>query len=131
MFIMKNVQTINKQADLVNEIIHQGLDGGKGALKAYIMIQAPIFANPFGSMFLSFILFFVEKYFYKYISLVATNMVIDIQVNGEKAKAYKACNSLMNVLNGGDQNAIDQANKDFNDSYSSLIHYDGNSTNAG
>ncbi len=118
----------NTAANTVNDIIYETLSAGESAIEAVITIEQPWLANPIGRAILNFFLGIIGDAIYKQIAQLLTAMVIDIQVNGESSKAVASANSLMAVLEKGDQSAIDQASKDFDTAYEALIHWDGAAT---
>lgn len=127
--VMANPTTDNKLADFINGIINALIVGGEAAAEAYIISLDPtILAIPVVKVLIEGGLKYIGGFVYAYLARGATNLVIDIQTNGEQSKAVIAATALQMAIASGDQNVIKKAAQDASTAYGNLIHWDGSTT---
>lgn len=118
--------TDNKAAEIVNEVIRALMSGGVLAAETYLNTLAP------GILQLPVVGFLLDEglqYLAQALSVAgqefATQIVIDIQTNGEASRVVTAGTALQIALASGDQSAIDGAAATLTAAYGDLIHWDG------
>lgn len=116
----------NVTAEIINELISAIMSGGEKAAEAYLTGLAPeVFANPF----MQWLLDEGVQYLGQFLSIAgqkfADNIVIDIQVNGEKSAVMTAGSELAFAIASKNQGSIDKAVADISRAYQVAFKCDG------
>lgn len=119
-------QTENKAATVADQFLHKLIfDVAARAAEAEIIAIAPIMGAPIIKQLDEEAIKFVCGKIYESLAKGVTFTIIDAQTNKEAADANVAKDALKAALQGSDQNAIDQASKDFDQAFEKLVHSDG------
>lgn len=125
---MSGPTTDNKTADIINELVSAFMSGGEKAAEVYLTSLAP---EILGIPVVQFLLDQLVQYLGQIISVAGqkftTQIVIDLQINGEKSSVLTTAVALQYALASGDKNAVSLATKNLSQSYSNLFNYDGSS----
>jgi hypothetical protein len=118
--------TNNQLAGLVNSVLKDLIEGaGVAEVVAACVAAYPFLGWPVISWLFSQVVMFVADKIYAQAAMIATKIVIDIQVNLEESSVTNTFQSLQMAIASGDQSAITKASADLSASYASLIHADG------
>lgn len=116
---------INKDAQLVDGVVHVGINVSSSLLKTYLHTQIPLLNTPIISQIFDW---FFDKYadvFYKAISMIATFTVIRTQVAHQLGGVQDSKEELKTVIEKGDKDAIELARQKFEANIAKLGHFDG------
>jgi len=120
---------VNNTANAINNAIQIAiLDVALNALRAYAIVQMPWLAWPVVNQIFNLVTGLIGKYFYTYLSQVATFSIIDFQTDIERAAYIKALDQLQVACASGDSSAINQATSSVRSSLANLIHFDGSAS---
>jgi hypothetical protein len=118
--------TTNAVAAEVNKILAELIEGaGETAAEATAIAAYPWLGWPFVKQIFEGVLSYVSGLVYRQAALVATQIIVDAQINLEESTTYGAFQNLQLAVASGDKNAITQATADLDKAYGALIHYDG------
>lgn len=131
---IKPPSNTNTAANIVNDIIAAGLNGGKAAVEAYIIALDPglyliPILGPILKDLLDDLVGDVETPVYAAIAKFATALVIKTQASEETQTVQTAAQSLSDAEAKGDTDAIATSTQDLINAWGNLIHSDGQSTN--
>lgn len=123
---MSAPSTINGPAQTVGQIIQVSIyDVAKDAAENALLAAYPVLLDPFLHEILTLVLDKIATELYSQLSLLATLVVIDIEIGSEKT-AYVAANQALAAAHlSGDPNAIAKAVAQLKSAAAAIIHYDG------
>ena len=123
---MSTPSPINAPAQTVGQIIQTSIyDVAKDATEAALIAAYPFLADPFLHEILTLVLDKIATELYTHISLLATLVVIDIEIGSEKSAYVAANQALAQAHLSGDPNAIAKAVAQLKSAAAAIIHYDG------
>lgn len=129
---MSDPTTDNKVADFLNGIVNAFATGGEAAAKVYLVALAPgLFAYPLVGWIADELLSYLGQILSIAGQKFATQIVIDIQTNGEKSSVITAATAFQIALASGNSGAIQDAANTLSGAYGDLVHFDGWSTPVG
>lgn len=123
---MSDSATTNHTATIANDVLHAIIfDVAVKAAEGEIIAAAPVMGFPVVKQIQEAVVNFVADKIYEKLALGATFAIIDAQTSQEAAAANDSAIKLKTAIQGGNQDAIDQAKQVFANSFGKLVHYDG------
>lgn len=122
----QNQAPINQTIKTVDQIIQFALyEVGVRALKSAAFAEMPFLKVPPLSWIFDGVVNWVAGKLYVELSQTATFTILDIKTDAEKRAYAKAEGLLRSAHLTGNQEALDEATKNFKQALGSLIHFDG------
>lgn len=116
----------NKMADFFNGLISSLVTGGELAAEAYIAgVDPALMAIPPIKWLVDEGIEYLGHLIGAFLATNATNIVIDVQTNGQNSKAVVAATTLKYAIASGNKDAIAKAIKEATQAYADLGHWDG------
>jgi hypothetical protein len=116
-------------ATAFNTFLNILITGGDAAAEAFLTGLDPgLLGAPIISAILDFGVAEFGKYLYNFLATMGTNLIIDIQTNGEESKVVSAGTALQLAEGSNNVQAIQQATQAMVAAWGSLIHYDGSAS---
>lgn len=94
-------------------------------METALIAQYPILGVPVIKQIFEWVLSQVSQVIYRNAALVATDLIIDVQVNQEESQVLAAFSNLQMAIASGDERAIAQTSRDLDKAYGAIIHFDG------
>lgn len=116
----------NQAADVINGVLKNLISGiGVDAVEAAAIAAYPWLGFWGIRTIFDWVVKLVANQIYMQAAMVATKIVIDVQVAEEESKTNDSFKNLQMALASGDPGAIKKASADLDKAYGDLIHSDG------